>query len=61
MESIGKIKSIDWNDSRSGETPRSLRYGQFPKDRSQGVLRMSGVGQHALQTDELCEPGGALS
>ena len=50
MESIGKIKSIDWNDSRSGETPRSLRYG-----------RMSGVGQHALQTDELCEPGGALS
>src|SRR5882724_11495029 len=47
--SIGKIRSIDWNDSRSGGMMAWFRYGQFPSDRSQGVLRMSGVGQRFPQ------------
>src|SRR5258706_3323338 len=47
--SIGKIRSIDWNDSRSGGMMARFRYGQFPSDRSQGVLRMSGVGQRFPQ------------
>src|SRR3984893_19285744 len=49
MASIKKIKSIDWNDSRSAAMMAAVPATGFTLDPSQGVLRMAGIGQRFPQ------------